>query len=375
MAHQTDPVPRSLTRTEARRIAVAAQLLTADRLTGLVTTAERLTLLQLDPTAVVAPTADLVAWSRLGEAYRPEHLRAALEVDRTMFEHRHREDPSSGNIAAVRPMSAIRWYRAEMDQLRTTPGTVRDWLDANAAFERRVIDQIAAEGPLSSKAIPDTADVPWKSTGWTDGRNVTQLLEFLASRGVVAVAGRDGKQRLWDLADRVYPEDDDPLTVDEAVRQRDAARLRSQGLARPKHVGEAGVEVTVEGTDRVWRLDPDATADGFRGRTALLSPFDRLIHARDRAAELFDFEFVIELYKPKAKRRWGYFAMPVLHGDRLIGKIDATAHRDAGALVVHAIHRDVKWSSAMTDAVDAELHSLASWLGLDRVAVDEPPRD
>lgn len=357
---------RSLSRTEARRIAIKAQMLTADRPTDLVTAVEHLTLLQLDPTAVVAPTPDLVAWSRLGATYQPDSLRRALEVDRTMFEHRHQEDPSSGNIAAVRPMSANSWYRAEMKQLRATPGRVREWLDANAAFERRVLDQLKSEGPLSSKAIPDTADTPWKSTGWTDGRNVTQLLEFLASRGVVAVAGRVGKQRLWDLADRVYP-DVDPLPVAEAIRQRNDARLRSQGVARPKFVGDAGIPVEIEQTRGVWRLDPNATADDFKGRTALLSPFDRLIHARDRVLELFDFEFMIELYKPKAKRRWGYFAMPVLHHDKLIGKIDLRADRDTDTLAVNAIHQDQPWTPTVNRAVDSELRNLAAWLDLETI--------
>ncbi len=357
---------RTLTLTEARRIAVGAQLLTADRPKDLVTAVAHLTMLQLDPTAVVARNADLVAWSRLGARYALGSLKTALESDRSMFEHRHREDPSSGNIAAVRPMSAIGWYRAEMEQLRAAPGSVRDWLDANASFERRVLDQLRDEGPLSSKAIPDSAEAPWKSTGWTEGRNVTQLLEFLASRGVVAVAGRSGKQRLWDLAERVYP-DIEPLPLDDAIRERNKARLRSQGVARPKYVGDVGIPVEIEGSGRVWRLDPGASADAFAGRTALLSPFDRLIHARDRAVELFGFEFMIELYKPRAKRRWGYFAMPVLHHDRLIGKIDLAADHHNRALVVNAVHEDEAWTPPVANAVDAELRGLADWLDLEKV--------
>ena len=119
-----------------------------------------------------------------------------------------------------------------------------------------------------------------------------------------------------------------------------------------------------------WRLDPEATAKDFAGRTALLSPFDRLIHNRARATELFDFEYVLEMYKPKAKRRWGYFALPVLHNDLLIGKVDAAADRSASVLRVHAIHEDVKFTRAMRSAVDNELHALAGWLGLSDVSVD-----
>ena len=125
----------------------------------------------------------------------------------------------------------------------------------------------------------------------------------------------------------------------------------------------------IEGTAGPWRVDPDATADGFAGRTALLSPFDRLIHNRPRAVDLFDFEYILEMYKPKAKRRWGYFALPVLHHDRLVGKIDAAADRKSSRLLVHAIHQDVRFTRPIKAGVDAELGALARWLGLDAVEV------
>jgi uncharacterized protein len=358
---------RRLTRVEARRIAVRAQLLDAARPRDLLRTAEHLTLLQLDPTAVVAPSADLVAWSRIGNSYRPVQLQNAVERDHTMFEHRAQDTAITPIIVMVRPTSHLGLYLAEMAELRSRPGTVRTWLDANAGFERRVLEQLRESGPLSSREIPDTAEVGWTSSGWTHDRNVTQLLEFLASRGVVAVAGRAGKQRLWDLAERVYPASIEAVPVEEARRIRDVNRLRSLGIARPRMVGEAGIPVEVEGTARSWRLDPDASADGFAGRTAVLSPFDRLIHDRARAADLFDFEYGIELYKPKAKRRWGYFAMPVLHGDQLAGKVDVAADREASRLFVHALHEDIRFTRAIRSALTAELKELATWLGLDRV--------
>jgi uncharacterized protein YcaQ len=117
----------------------------------------------------------------------------------------------------------------------------------------------------------------------------------------------------------------------------------------------------------VWRVDPEATADGFEGRTALLSPFDRLIHDRARALELFDFEYTLEMYKPKEQRRWGYFALPILHHDRLVGKADAIAERKTSRLLVHAVHQDVPFTRAMTKAVNTELDALAAWLHLDDV--------
>jgi uncharacterized protein YcaQ len=354
---------RTLTREEARRIAVRAQLLDADRPRDLQTVVDRLTYLQLDPTAAVAPSADLVAWSRLGSAYRPVHLQQALEQDRTLFEYRGQDHEREPPLAMVRPMADLGLYLAEMaDWTFGTKG--RTWLAANDAFRRKVLDSLRASGPLSSRDIPDSAAVPWASTGWTNDRNVTQMLELLAARGEVAVSARRGRERLWDLAERVYPADVAVVPAATARKVRDERRLHALGIARTKLVGEAGIPAEVEGTSGRWRLDPQATAEGFRGRTALLSPFDRLSHDRVRALELFEFDYTLEMYKPAAKRRWGYFALPVLHHDRLVGKADVIADRRSGQLRVHAVHEDVPFSRTMTRAVDGELDALAAWLDL-----------
>jgi uncharacterized protein YcaQ len=199
------------------------------------------------------------------------------------------------------------------------------------------------------------------------------MLEFLMMRGEVAIAGRLGRERLWDLPERVYPAGVVVPSVDEAERIKNERRLASLGIARQKgrampmepiHVGEAGEPAVVEGVKGEWRVDPAQLVDDFEGRTALLSPFDRLAHDRVRAEELFGFEYTLEMYKPAPKRRWGYYALPILHDDRLVGKLDATADRKASVLRVHAIHEDVKFTRVMTKAVEAELDDLASWLGL-----------
>jgi uncharacterized protein YcaQ len=356
-----------LSRAEARRIAVRAQLLDARRPSDLVETVTHLTFLQIDPTAAIAPAADLVAWSRLGSAYRPAQLKQALEQDGTLFEHN----------ALVRPMrdlgltlaAAAEWPRHE---------NVRAWLRANDRFRRDILDLLGSSGPLTSRDIPDTCAVPWASTGWTNNRNVTRMLEFLLMRGEVAIAGRVGRERRWDLAERVYPSDAVVPSVDDARRMRNERRLRALGIARvkstrmpiePVDVGDVGKPATVEGVAGEWRVDPEALDQDFAGRTALLSPFDRLVYDRVRAQELFEFEYTLEMYKPAAKRRWGYFALPVLHEDRLVGKVDATADRKASVLRVHAIHEDVRFTRAIARAVHAELQALASWLGLDAVGM------
>jgi uncharacterized protein len=195
-------------------------------------------------------------------------------------------------------------------------------------------------------------------------------------RGEVAVAGRRGRQRVFDLASRIYPPGTAPLPDEERRPRADELRLsrlgiaRSSGTATPgatSFVGDAGEPAVVEGVAGEWRVDPAQLARldrPFAGRTALLSPFDRLVHDRKRALELFDFDYALEMYKPAAQRRWGYYALPVLHHDRLVGKVDATADRKAGVLRVDAVHRDVTFSRAMVRDVDAELASLTGWLGL-----------
>jgi uncharacterized protein YcaQ len=356
-----------LTKPQARQIAVRAQLLDAHRPKDLVSMVERLTMLQIDPTAAIAPSADLVAWSRLGPSYEPQHLKQALERDRTLFEFN----------AVVRPMRDLGLYLAGAS---TWPhyDKQRDWLRDNDAFRRDILRLLASSGPLSSRDIPDTSVVPWPSTGWTNNRNVTQMLEFLMMRGEVAISGRVGRERMWDVPARVYPSDVDVPSAGEATRRQNERRLTSLGIARrkttavpvePWDVGDAGEPAVVEGVKGEWRVDPAALGDDFEGRTALLSPFDRLIHDRGRAMELFDFDYGLEMYKPEAQRRWGYYALPILHEDRLIGKADAAADRKASVLRVNAIHEDVPFTRAMTAAVRAELDDLCSWLGLDGVTM------
>ncbi|MFD5074164.1 DNA glycosylase AlkZ-like family protein [Streptomyces sp. NPDC058371] len=357
-----------LSRTDARRIAVRAQLLDGRRPAGLVDMVRHLTLLQVDPTAAVAPNADLVAWSRLGSSYSPAELTAALE-NRTLVELR----------AMIRPGEDLALYRAAMaewpgrGELTSWQEQRRDWVRANDSCRLDILDRLGSSGPLPSREFPDTCKVPWKSTGWTNDRNVTQLLEFMVLRGEVAVAGRRGRDRLWDLAARVYP-DSPAVPAEEALRLRNERRLRALGIARargteypvePADVGEAGEPAVVEGVKGTWRVDPSQLGLPFTGRAALLSPFDRLIHERRRTVELFEFEYQLEMYKPSAKRRWGYFALPILYGDRLVGKVDATADRKAGALRVQTIHQDVPFSRTANGAIGREIKDLARWLGLE----------
>ncbi|CAN5357180.1 winged helix-turn-helix domain-containing protein [soil metagenome] len=342
-----------------------AQLLDAGRPTDLVDTVQRLSFVQWEPTAAIAPTADLVLFSRLGDAYRPDDLTAALEHGRTLFEL---------NLL-IRPMQDLALFKAAMHLPPESERTER-WLDDNEPFRLDVLERLEADGPLTAREIDDTSLVSWPSSGWNNNRNVMMMLEALGRSDEIAVSARRGRDRLWDLAERVYDPDIPTLPLDEANAILNARHLSSQGVVNarntelptePISVGESGVEARIEGLRGTWRVDPDAldTLDEpFVGRTALLSPFDGLIRDRKRMLTLFEFDYSLEMYKPAAKRRWGYYALPILGGDRLIGKVDAAADRDAQVLQVHAIREDAPFDTETMDDVKAELAHLARWLGL-----------
>ena len=362
-----------LTRTQARRIAVQAQLLAKDRPTDLIETVRQLSLLQLDPTRAIAPSAELVLWSRLGSSYSPQELWDAVDELR-LIELR----------GTLRVADDLALYRAEMEDW---PGSgdvpawrlgQQRWIDINNACRLDILERLRADGPLPKSELPDTCVQPWASTGWNNNKNVTIMLNLLVQRGEVAAAGGTGRNRLWDLASRIYP-DDRVVPLEEAAILRDQRRLGALGIARsrgpecavePLDVHLAGESAVIDGVRGEWRVDPTLLGQPFAGRVALLSPFDRLLHDRKRMGDLFEFDYALEMYKPEAQRRWGYYALPILYGDRLVGKLDAKADRKEGALLVAAIHQDVAFSKAMTAAVDAEIRDLARWLDLELVLPD-----
>ena len=354
-----------LTRADARRIAVRAQLLDAARPTDLVTVVRHLNVVQHDQTAAVAPNADVVLWSRLGGAYAPGHLQTALD-DRHLVELR----------GFIRPADDLALFRAHMREWPGT-GTLRGyqqtqaaWVGANDACRKDIIRRLRQSGPMTSRELPDTCTTPWASSGWNNNRNVVMLLGFMEERGEVVTVGREGRDKLWDLAERVYP-DTTAVPALEALRVRDERRLRALGIARgrgaecpiePNDVGEAGEPAVIEGVAGEWRVDPEQLDRPFEGRAALLSPLDRLLFDRQRMVDLFEFDYALEMYKPSEQRKWGYWAMPVLYGDRLVGKVDATTNKKTRALRVDAVHEDVRFTKAMAAAVDAEIADLAAWL-------------
>lgn len=351
-------------RDAARRIAVRAAGLDDHRSADTVAMVRELVSPRVELTSIVCPSADHIAYTRLGPSYRPVHLERALG-DGRLFER--------GWL--LHPMEDLPLFLAGMRTWLARAGG-SGWYEANDAFRRGILDRIADLGPQTSTEIPDEAVVPWESTGWTRDRNVTKMLEIMHMTGELAVVGRVGRYRVWDLAERVYPADALEVPWEEARRRRAEQVLRASGVIRDSVTsapGELhtmptiGEPIEIDGIPGRWRVDADALAaagEPFAGRTAILSPFDRLVFDRPRAQALWGFEYGVDMYKPAAKRRWGPFPLAVLHEERLVGKIDARADRASGALVLNHVHEDEPFTPAMRDAVHDELDAFAAWLGL-----------
>jgi uncharacterized protein len=355
-------VTHQLTRDQARRIAVRAQLLDAARPGDVVEVAEQLGYIKIDPTATIAPCEHTVLWSRIGWSYEPGQLHKAVELDRLLFEF----------DGAFRPVSLLpmmlpamrRWPRRESS---------RQWLDANARFRKEVLARLKAEGPLLASQIPDTAQVSRAPDGWSGSNQVPHMLDFLMRQGAVAIAGREGRHRRWDLAERVYPADLPDYGDEEAARLLEERRLQAAGIAQPhwfwSGVGKTtGEPASVEGSTWKWRVDPDAVAalgeDDDGGRVAFLNPYDSMLNDRKRLVELFEFEYVLEQFKPKPQRKYGFFAHPILMGDRFVGMLDAEVDREREVLRVNAVHELLPFEPEETEMVRTEIEELGQWLGV-----------
>ncbi|HJQ52156.1 MAG TPA: crosslink repair DNA glycosylase YcaQ family protein [Gaiellaceae bacterium] len=328
-------VPVSLE--EARRMAVRAQWLNGSA-RGVLATVRRLGFLQLDPISSVSPPQHLVLWSRLGP-FDTQKLDRLVWKERKLVEW-------DAFLYPVEDLPILRAFMRRRD--RPTDRYILSWLKEHATFRRYVLKELRERGPLLSREIEDAPGHKRDEHVWWGQRKMGLMLECLAARGEVAVVGRNGKQRMWDLAERWYPETE-TLPLPKARRLYEQKRFKALGVRLDR--------------GRLF-AHPDAKDGSVPERVTFLSPFDRLIHDRDRTEALWDFFYRLEMYVPAAKREYGYYVLPILQGDRLVGRIEPVFDRREKVLHVKGI-----WWQPGQKPVDLEepLASLAAFLGAERV--------
>jgi uncharacterized protein len=402
---------RILTPVVARRLAVSRQRLAGARPPaspeGILALVRELGCLQLDPISAVDRSHRLVLFSRIG-GFDPAHLEKLLWHERRLFEY-------WAHAASIVP--AEDWpihgdmMRRYADGSSAWVQSVRAWMRENEALRQRVFDEIARHGPLPGRHFQGEHTSGWETTGWNSGRSTARMLEFLWLQGRLLVAGRSGRQqeRLWDLAERCLPEHVPREVLAEPELQSRAVQrsLRALGVARPQHVkqhfirnryrGLPGVleglerqglieRVEIRGEDGAWPgpwyvhaedvpLLEALEAGEWQPRTTLLSPFDNLLCDRKRTEQLFGFDFRLEIYVPKAKRKYGYYVLPILHGDRLIGRVDPLFDRKSGRLLVHAVHAEpgAPRDAATQKAVRGAIEALADFVGAASIELAKVP--
>jgi uncharacterized protein YcaQ len=318
----------------ARRLAVRAQLLDGSA-RDVLETVRRLGFLQIDVVQPVERPQHLVLFSRHGPAYDRAELDRLLWEERALFEF----------DAFVYPIEDLPLVRARIRHFRRSrqtkgPRWAREFLDENRAFRRYVLRRIEEEGPLLSRDLEDRSKGERERHRWWGARKVGLMLLCLHLYGEITVAGRRGGERLWDLTSRWWPETE-TLPLREATAAREERRFRTQGVRLVR--GE-------------WEAHPDAEDGPVPDRAVLLSPFDRLVYDRARAEALWDFRYRLEMFVPAAKREYGYYVLPLLVGDRLVGRAEPRFDRKTGQLELLGAWGD-------TSRLDEALADLARWLG------------
>ncbi len=411
-------VERVITPTIARRLAITKQRLAGPRpaggVAGVVEVARDLGAVQMDPINTVARTQLLVLRSRLPH-FTPADLETVTYQQRQLFEYWAHcaslvltEDyPIHQYMMRTRQQGASAWGERSLS-----------WVRENQALADYILGRLQEEGPLPLVAFEDRTVSGWTSSGWTSGRNVARMIDYLWLAGDLMVVGRNGIHRLWDLTAKVLPEwtprDEWP---EELVVERAAQRaIQALGVARPNQINQhftrfrypnlnaalaklsteqTIVPVAIEGEEaasspKAWAgpwylhrtdlplldsLAADAKGRAWGPRTTLLSPFDNLICDRKRTRLLFDFDFTIEIYVPKEKRRWGYYVLPILHEDRIIGRIDPSMDRTNNHLTINAIHTEptAPQGARTGKAVAKAIRELAAFLGATEITYGTPP--
>jgi uncharacterized protein YcaQ len=388
---------RTITPRTARRLAVARQRLAGARpvpdAEGILEIVRDLGCLQLDPTSIVDRSHRLVLWSRLGP-YDPGHLDALLWERKELFEYwAHAASlVLTEDFPIHRHLMRTYGTKARHEQLR-------NWIAENDQLRRYILKRVRESGPLRARDLEDVSDVKWPSSGWNDNRNVDRMLDYLWTKGRIMVVGRPGGQKLWDLARRWLPDwtPRERLTEVEVTRRSAERSLRALGVATPgqiqahftrhRYPGFPAAKVRLEQAGRLvpvrivddgqswpgpWYIHIEdlplvdrLEAREWEPRTTLLSPFDNLICDRERTEQLFGFRFRMEIYVPKEKRVFGYYVLPILHGDRLIGRLDPAMDKVSGRLKINAVHIEPTAPGTLSSGrgVAAAVEELGAFLG------------
>ena len=300
-------------------------------------TVRRLGFLQIDPISTVAPPQRLVLWSRLGP-YDSAELDRLLWEERKLFEWG----------AFIWPIEDFPLIRARMRRRRgkykyEQQGT--EFLRTNARFKRHLLRELEERGPLLSREIEADLMVSKDPHDWWGSRKV----------GADARAARGSRRRRRSSAARAS--NDSGIWPSAGIRKpRASPGPKPSGLLEEKRFRSLGVRYE----KGEWHAHPDAEDGPVPKRVTFLSPFDRLIHDRDRAEALWDFRYRLEMYVPKAKREYGYYVLPILRGDRLIGRIDPVLDRKTGVLKVNSVH----WETGVKPvSLQRPLRDLAKFIG------------
>jgi uncharacterized protein YcaQ len=324
---------------EARRIAVRAQLLDGSAKTVL-DTVRRLGFLQMDPISTVAPPQYLVLWSRLGPYDRAE-LDRLLWDEKKLFQWDAFIWPME-DLPLIQARMREPWSHLKRDQW------AKQFMQEQAGLRRYVLRELERRGPLLSRELEHhAARANERYVWWGTRAQLMWMLELLNLRGQIAVVGRRQGQRLWDLAERWYPET-------ETVPLREARQLLAEKRFRALGVKLERGRLVVH---------PEARDGSVGSRVTFLSPFDRLVHDRDRAEALWDFFYRIEIYVPKAKREYGYYVLPMLRGDRIIGRIEPVFDRKTGLLRIEGVFAEPGAPAGAGRGIAAAVKRLAKWLG------------
>jgi uncharacterized protein len=385
---------QSLSIGEARRASLAAQGFGQPkplRVTRkhLLSTIQRLGLLQIDSVNVLVRAHYLPLFSRLGP-YPCDWLDELAYKKRQLFEY-------WGHAASLIPVGLFPCFRWRMERAARSSGIYRGWAkfaEENRPLIDEVLEQVRRYGPMGAgdveKAIQQNPTP--REAGWWNWSDPKTALEWLFWAGKVTTANRRNFERVYDLTERVFPDWCNGEAPDLASAQRELVAIasRAQGLATENDLADyfrlkvnevrpriqelvaAGdlIEVKVEGWRQPAYLRSSLRIPRVMGASAFLSPFDPLLWERKRTERLFGFRYRISIYTPAAQREHGYYILPFLFGENFVARLDLKSDRASSALrVLGAFAEPPAEPRSFLDALAAELHRLADWLQLEKIAI------